>query len=345
MKNNQTAKWYQLSGAEGDVVISTRVRLARNLSGVPFPAGLSDERKREVAQKVRDALNQSGEAAGFDYLEMGNMAARDSLSMVERHLISPEFARCGDGSALLLKKDESVSVMVNEEDHLRIQVMRPGLDLDEAYKTADHFDTLLDEQLHFAFDDRLGYLTQCPTNLGTGMRASIMLHLPALHECGAIQQMANTVSKLGLTIRGLYGEGSKPEGAIYQLSNQVTLGISEQSAVENLKGIAAQIIREERNGREQLRKNPRFEDMVWRSLGLLQTARLLSHDEFMTLVSNLRVGVALGIVPNIGLDTLSGLISDAQPATIMASARRDMEPSERDIERANMVRARLIPGQ
>jgi protein arginine kinase len=338
---NKTAKWYHLSGAEGDVVISTRVRLARNLSGVPFPAGLSQERRLEVAKKAREALKSTKKADEFDFLDMENMEARDSLSMVERHLISPEFSKCGKGSALLLKKDESISVMINEEDHFRIQVMCPGLDLDKAYQIADELDGLLDEQVKFAFDDRLGYLTQCPTNLGTGMRASIMLHLPALHERGAIQQLANTVSKLGLTIRGLYGEGSKPEGAIYQLSNQVTLGISEQAAIENLKGIAAQIIREERSAREQLRRNPRFEDMVWRSLGLLQTARLLSHDEFMTLISNLRVGVAMGIISGISLDTISELISDAQPATIMAAARRDMDPSERDVERAKMVRTRL----
>ncbi|MDD3693315.1 MAG: protein arginine kinase [Oscillospiraceae bacterium] len=338
---NKSAKWYQKSGNQGDVVISTRVRLARNLSGVPFPSELSTERKREVAMRVRDAIKADEKSSDFDYLEMSNMAARDALSMVERHLISPEFSQCKEGSSVLLKKDESISIMINEEDHLRIQVMRPGLDLDEAYRTADSIDDYLDSRLEFAFDDRLGYLTQCPTNLGTGMRASIMLHLPALHERQAIHQLANTVSKLGLTIRGIYGEGSKPEGAIYQLSNQVTLGISEQSAMENLKGIAAQIIREERSGREQISRNPRFEDLVWRSLGILRTARLMSHDEFMSLVSNLRVGVALGIIPNIELDTLSELINDAQPATIMATARRDMEPAERDIERAKMVRSRL----
>jgi len=338
---NKAAKWYQMSGAEGDVVISTRVRLARNLSGVPFPANLSQERKLEVAKKARDAIKATKKADEFDFLDMGNIEARDALLMVERHLISPEFSKSGKGSALLLKKDESVSIMINEEDHFRIQVMCPGLDLDGAYRIADEIDDLLDSQVQFAFDDRLGYLTQCPTNLGTGMRASIMLHLPALHERGAIQQLANTVSKLGLTIRGLYGEGSKPEGAIYQLSNQVTLGISEQAAIENLKGIAAQIIREERNAREQLRLNQRFEDRVWRSLGLLQTARMMSHDEFMSLISNLRVGVALGIVDGISLDTISELINDAQPATIMAAARRDMDPSERDVERAKMVRTRL----
>lgn len=339
---NKAVKWYQQSGTEGDVVISTRIRLARNLSNTPFPAGLSAEQKREVSNKVHDALSKSGLVSDYDYLQMNNMPPRDAMSMVERHLISPEFAQCIDGSTLFLKKDESASIMVNEEDHIRIQVMRPGFDLDEAYREADSIDTQLDEQLHFAFDDRLGYLTQCPTNLGTGMRASIMLHLPALQERGAIQQLANTVSKLGLTIRGLYGEGSKSEGAIYQLSNQVTLGISEQAAIENLKGIAAQIIREERVGRDSLRTDPRFEDRVWRSLGLLQTARLLSHDEFMKLISNLRIGVSLGLVPDIGLDTISSLICDAQPATIMANARRDMEPAERDNERAQMVRQRLM---
>jgi protein arginine kinase len=237
--------------------------------------------------------------------------------------------------------DESVSLMLNEEDHIRLQVMRPGLDLKEAYRIADELDTLLDKRLHFAFDDRLGYLTQCPTNLGTGMRASIMLHLPALQEQGVIQQLANTVSKLGLTIRGLYGEGSKSEGAIYQLSNQVTLGISEQAAIENLNGIAAQIIRQERGGREQLCRNARFEDRIWRSLGILQTARLLSHDEFMKLISNLRVGIALHIVEDIGLDVVSGLISDVQPATIMVAEKKELEPAERDAIRAKLVRERL----
>lgn len=340
MKSNDL-KWYQQSGAEGDIVISTRVRLARNLSDMPFPAGLSADRRKDVCRRVREALKSEGLEKEFTYMDMNSMIPRDANSMVERHLISPDFARCQEGSALLLSKDESVSLMINEEDHLRLQVMRPGLDLDEAYRVADDLDTRLDNALHFAFDKRLGYLTQCPTNLGTGMRASIMLHLPALQERGAIQQLANTVSKLGLTIRGLYGEGSKPEGAFYQLSNQVTLGISEQTAMENLKGIAAQIIREERSARERLRRDPRFEDLVWRSLGLLKTARLLSHKEFMSLVSNLRVGVALGLVKDVGLDTLAGLICDAQPFTIMSSKRKDMDPAERDTERAAIVRGRL----
>lgn len=337
--NKPNDKWYRLSGAEGDVVISTRIRLARNLTGVPFPAAMNPEQKQSVVEAVCAALRPLEEP--FRLADMGKLSPRDSLSLVERHLISPEFARSGAGSALLLTENEEIALMVNEEDHLRLQVMRPGLDLDGAYERADRLDSALDEKLHFAFDQRLGYLTQCPTNLGTGMRASLMLHLPALQERGAIQQLAVTVSKLGLTIRGMYGEGTKPQGAIYQLSNQVTLGISEREAIDNLKGIAAQIIREERAGREQWQKNPHFEDMVWRSLGLLRTARLLTGDEFMALVSNLRLGIAMGVIPDIPLETAGALINDVQPATLMAAAGRDMEPAERDALRARTVRERL----
>lgn len=330
-------KWYRSTGQDGDVVISTRVRLARNLPRLPFPACMNTEQKRQAADVILKALPEKA----YRVIDMHTLPHITALSLVERHLISPEFSKGEEGSVLCLSEDESTSLMIGEEDHLRIQVMRAGLDLDQAYRMADQLDTDLDSRLHFAFDDRLGYLTQCPTNLGTGMRASLMLHLPALQEGGAIQQLANTVSKLGLTIRGLYGEGSKPEGAIYQLSNQVTLGISESAAIENLKGIAAQIIREERAGREELCRNPHFEDRVWRSLGILRTARLLRGDEFMSLISNLRVGVSLGMIEGISMDLIGGLIGDAQPATVMAMAGKEMEPAERDAARAEMVRTRL----
>ena len=330
-------KWYRSTGQDGDVVISTRVRLARNLPRVPFPACMNPEQKRQAADTILKALPERG----YRVIDMHTLPHITALSLVERHLISPEFSKREEGSVLCLSEDESASLMIGEEDHLRIQVMQAGLELDRAYRTADELDTALDSRLHFAFDDRLGYLTQCPTNLGTGMRASLMLHLPALQDGGAIQQLANTVSKLGLTIRGLYGEGSKPEGAIYQLSNQVTLGISESAAIENLKGIAAQIIREERAGREELCRNPQSPDRVWRSLGIRRTARLLRGDEFMSLISNLRVGVSLGMIEGISLDLIGGLIGDAQPATVMAMAGKEMEPAERDAARAEMVRTRL----
>lgn len=337
---SNVVKWYAQSGPDGDVVVSTRVRLARNLAHTPFPATLSADGRREVADNIRRAA-QALPDQHLTYLDMANTPAIEAQSMVERHLVSPEFAQCLPGSALLLSDDESISLMVNEEDHLRLQVMRPGLALEEAYRLADELDTLLDASLHFAFDDRLGYLTQCPTNLGTGMRASLMLHLPALQERGALPALANTVSKLGLTIRGLYGEGSQSEGALYQLSNQVSLGITEQEAIQNLAGIARQIIQQERTAREQWRDDPRYEDRIWRSLGVLRTARLLSHREFMELISPVRAGVALGLIPGLSLDTISALIADAQPATIMAAARQELDPSQRDQQRAALARTRL----
>lgn len=332
-------KWYQTGGPQGDVVLSTRIRLARNLRQYPFPASMAEPRKKEVCDAVREAVQTRCANAGrFDCLNMAELPQLTAMSMVERHLISPDFAKGSPGSALFLTEDESVSLMVNEEDHIRLQVMRPGLMLEEAYSMADMLDTALDEQLHFAFDDRLGYLTQCPTNLGTGMRASLMLHLPALEEKGVLNQLTQTVSKLGLTIRGMYGEGSQPKGAVYQLSNQVTLGISEKAAMDNLKGIAEQIIREERQARASLSQNIRFQDRVWRSVGILSHARTLTSDECMTLLSNVLVGRATGILSEPAIEDIHALMNDTQPATLTVAAAEEMDAERRDITRAEMVR-------
>ncbi len=333
-------KWYQRSGTDGDVVISTRIRLARDLAHLPFPSVMTAEQREDIISQVFAAF-PNDQACAFSRHRMTEFSPRTLLSMVERHLISREFARDTVGKALLVTEDEGVSIMVGEEDHLRIQVMRAGFDLDSAWQEATCWDDYLDTRLHFAFDERLGYLTQCPTNLGTGMRASVMLHLPALQEKGIVQQLSSTVSKLGLTIRGLYGEGSKPEGALYQLSNQVTLGITEQEAIENLRSIAQQIIREERNCREALRGSAAFEDRVFRSLGILQNARLLTSNEFMTLISNVRIGVALGMIDTITLDRLDRLLIDAQAGALMETVGADLEPAERDSRRAQLVRTSL----
>ncbi len=333
-------RWYEQCGTDGDVVISTRIRLARNLCQTPFPSALTVEQKEEVAQQVWQALPPD-EANPFRRVEMTGLSETEALSLVERHVISPDFARRNGGELLLITKDESTGIMVNEEDHLRIQVLRAGLDLDAAFEAANGWDTFLDTRLHFAFDERLGYLTQCPSNLGTGMRASLMLHLPALQERGIVQQLASTVSKLGLTIRGMYGEGSKSAGAIYQLSNQVTLGITEREAIENLKSIAAQIIKEERAYREQAVQTAAVQDRIFRSLGILQNARLLTGKEFMTLISNVRMGVATGLMDTIDLESLGTLLTEAQPATLMLKNGRDLEPEERDSLRAQLLRERL----
>lgn len=332
-------KWYHRSGERGDVVISTRVRLARNLRGVPFPDRMSLDQRQKVCQQVRDALLCSNSAIqeDFEYIEMSSLDNVQAQSLAERHLISPEFAENRKGRALLLKKDESVSIMLCEEDHVRIQVMQPGLRLEEAYDLVDKLDTLLDSQLHFAFDDRLGYLTQCPTNLGTGMRASLMMHLPALEFTGMIAELYKAVSKIGLVFRGLYGEGSKPKGAIYQLSNQITLGISEADALQNLTSIAGQVIEQEKEAASRLDR-PMLEDRIYRSLGVLQNARILGSDEFMGCLSDVRMGVSLGLIQGLSYEAVNSLLCDMQPANLIQADSAAQDPAVRDRERANRVR-------
>ncbi len=221
-------KWYEKNGKDGEVVISTRVRLARNLEEFPFPARCGSDLRRRISERVKDAVMNSGSviSSRFSCLDVDNISTGEKVSLVERHLVSPEFIGTKGEKTVLLMDDESVSIMVNEEDHIRLQVMCEGFDLDRAYEQASRIDTLLDERLKFAFSDTLGYLTQCPTNLGTGMRASVMLHLPALKAANAMQKIAENLSKLGITIRGAYGEGTEPKAGLYQLSNQITLGIS-----------------------------------------------------------------------------------------------------------------------
>lgn len=337
------SKWYMQTGPEADAVISTRIRLARNLRGYPFPCKMNAAQMAEVTGYIRDAILNSNSALAkeFSYIDMTKLSKIQAVSLVERHLVSPEFISEREGRGLLITKDESISIMINEEDHLRVQVMAQGLNLDAAYDLAAKLDTLLDEVLSFAFDDHLGYLTQCPTNLGTGMRASLMLHLPALQESGAMQRISNNLSKIGLTIRGLYGEGSEPKGSVYQLSNQVTLGLSERAAIDNLKDIAMQIIQQERSLRQSMVNSDEFQDMVWRSLGILKTARLLSNEEFMKLISNVRLGISSGILDHITLDTVNQLMIEAQPATLMQEQEKELPPHERDKLRAKLVQQSL----
>lgn len=334
-------KWYIEAGAESDVVISTRVRLARNLTEYPFPARLNSKQREAVNDIVCKAVKDCTSCPdGFKYIKMDSLEQSEAISLAEKHLISPEFATERDSRGLLLSNDESVSIMLCEEDHIRMQVMHSGLALFEAYDVADKLDTELDNKLNFAFDERLGFLTQCPTNIGTGMRASVMLHLPALTARGQIGRLAATISKLGLTIRGTYGEGTTAIGDIYQLSNQVTLGISEKAALENLNSIAMQVIAQERAARKELLGNIQFEDKIWRAFGILTNARLLSSDEFMELISYIRLGSAMKII-NIGHDVISSLIADAQPATLTAQSKKNLDAPSRDKLRADIVREKL----
>ena len=336
----ETGNWYEKSGHCGDVVCSTRVRLARNLKQFPFPAKATDPQREAVEQKVRDALLSGNSILSkeFRFVPLENASEEEAVSLVERHIVSPEFISDRRGKAVLISDDESISIMVNEEDHLRIQVLREGFSLKEAAETADRIDTLLSETLDFAYDPEFGYLTQCPTNLGTGMRASVMLHLPALTENGAMPRIASNLSKLGLTLRGTYGEGSKSVGGLYQLSNQITLGLSENEAIENLRSITVQLMEEERKARSQMAQDVAWQDKIDRAAGILKTARVLSSSECMELLSYVRFGISVGILQGVTTEELNGLMVNVQPGTLMAKAGKPLDQNQRDVLRATKVR-------
>ena len=326
-----------------DVVISTRVRLARNLKDYPFPCRLSTQDKEKIIEKVKSAIENSNSpiSKDFSFIRMSELTPQQGVSLVERRLVSPEFISESQGRALLLSKDESISIMINEEDHIRLQVINNGLSLEDTYDIADKLDTLLDENLDFAFDDKLGYLTQCPTNLGTGMRASVMLHLPALEKSRAIGRIAGNLSKLGLTIRGAHGEGTEPNGALYQLSNQVTLGISEKEAIENLKNITMQLISQENQARTRLCSSIDIQDAISRSLGILKSALVISHDEALKLLSNVRLGIVSGQIKDVSTETVDKLMLSVEPATLSVNLNKNLSPHERDIERARLIQSAL----
>ena len=333
------SKWYIGAGEQSDIVVSTRIRLARNINEYPFPNKLNTKTRMELNNVIKDAV-ESNNKFGLRFIEMRTLARFEAASMAERHIISPEFASDLDGRALMLSPEEDISIMLNEEDHIRLQVMKSGFALDEAYSVANEIDDLLGDKFNFAFDERIGYLTQCPTNLGTGMRASVMLHLPALTLSGQIHKLINTVSKLGLTFRGTFGEGTKAVGDMYQLSNQITLGISEEFAVKNLKAITLQLCAQERAAREEMLKDISTDDRIFRAYGILKWARLLSTKELMENLSLVRLGSVTGKI-NIPIETVNELMVSMQPATINARAGQRLPEQERDSVRATEVRNKL----
>ena len=332
------AKWYLGTGAQNDVVISTSVHLVRNLREFPFPQMLSLQDKLKVNSIIKDAASFTDYS--FNYLEMKMLSQYEVVSLAERHLISPEFASSRDGRALLITDDEAVSVMLNEEDHIRFQVMYAAFSLDEAYKTANEIDNALSQKLNFAFDERIGYLTQDPTIIGTGMKASVVLHLPGLAGLMQIPKLISTVQKLGLTLRGSYGEGAAAKGDLFRLSNSITLGISEKAAIENLKSIALQIAAQERSAREEIFKSNATEDKIFRAYGTLKYARLIDTDELMELMSLVRLGAVKGLI-NIDTAKIEGMMINMQPATISLSVDRPLDRNGRDMLRAKRVRELL----
>lgn len=332
--------WYTQKAPEDDVAVSTRIRLARNLSGIPFPSRMSNEQRIKVNETVRNVIENSNTpfSKSLKFILMKDIPENERFSMVERHIISREFASNCEFGAIILSDDESISIMIGEEDHIRIQVILAGFQLEKAYDIADQIDALICESIEPAFDEKLGFLTECPTNLGTGLRASVMLHLPVIQSTGEINSISDSVSKIGFTVRGMYGEGSKSQASLYQISNQITLGISEKTAIDNLKIIAMQIVQKERANRKQINRL-KAEDICMRSVGILSTARILSSNEMMKLLSEIKLGMSIGFLEDRDINPIKLLI-EGQPYMLMRRFGQ-MSADERDIYRANMVRKAL----
>lgn len=331
--------WYNTLGEYADIVLSTRVRLARNLEDFPFPVRLDRDGKKQLAECVKNALSDYTETE-LEFVDMEKLSQNDAVSLAEKHLISPDFAYDSTGRVLLQSTDEEINIMLCEQDHIRIQVILPGLTTDEAFVKAEKIDKAIENKLDYAFNEKLGYLTQCPTNLGTGMRASVMLHLPALVRKGAMRRLCSTVAKLGLTLRGAYSEGVEAAGDIFQLSNQVTLGISEQAALQNLKSIALQIIAEEKQARAFVVSDGEFIDKIYRSKGILQSAYKLTSKELVCLSSVVLLGAEQKII-DIPMEKLAAMNILLMPATLKKSEGESLSRDERDIIRARRIREML----
>ena len=337
------ADWMKGSGPHSDIVMTSRVRLARNLRGFPFP-GFSQEHQRvellDYARPVVEALPEMREGYSVDYVELSKIRKQ---VLVERHLVSREHAARATGCAVVIDRRQSVSIMINEEDHFRLQGIRPGLNLRGAYELVDRVDSEIDAALPYAFDSRLGYLTACPTNLGTGMRASVMLHLPGLVLLDQINQVIKAVNKIGLAVRGLYGEGTEALGNLFQISNQHTLGEAEPEIITQIEKVIEGVIRSEQTAREKLAEDHgvMLHDQIGRAYAILRYAHVLTSKEALNLLSMLRLGADLDVITNCDRSLLDLLLLEIQPAHLQLGAARELSPEERDVARAEITRARL----
>ncbi|MDD6484230.1 MAG: protein arginine kinase [Clostridiales bacterium] len=326
--------WYKDNDA--DIAVSTRIRLARNVEGTPFPNALSD--KGEVTEKIKNAVLASNStlAGEFEFINLDQKSKTERSALAEEHLISPQMIS-GKGQSVMISRDKTMSIMLMEEDHIRLQIIQSGLALSEAYETANRVDDVIEESLAYAFDEEFGYLTACPTNAGTGMRASVMLHLPALRLTDNISRIISSVNAMGLTVRGLYGEGTKAYGDMYQISNQVTLGLSEREIINKLKSVVDQIIDLEKKAREGLMKaNADYlKDKLGRSYGILKYAFSMSSKEARELISDVILGQNLGILKKGKMSALECMVK-ASPAEMGGQ-----KPEERDLKRAQFLKENI----
>ncbi len=331
-------KWYSAKGERNDIVVSSRIRLARNLKDFPFSSRMTKEQRAEVSALIRDAL--SAEGVDLGYFSATAISTEGRRAMAERHIISREYAESGRNRAMLLSKDESVCLLLCDTDHIRLQVMTAGLELTKAYEIANRLDDIIADSTAYAFDEKWGYLTECPTDLGTGMKASVLLHLPALEATGGIETLAKAVSKIGLTLRGTFGEGSNVSGSLYQLSNGITMGMDEASVLENLRAITLQVIAQETDARQNL-SALKIEDAAYRAFGLLKNARILSLREFTEALSHLRLGVSMGLLTEVSVATINALNAQMHPATLLLEHPEADSTEKRDVIRATKIRQQL----
>lgn len=337
----QPVNWLRATGPESDVVISSRLRMARNLMSYPFLSRLTPVQRDAMIQEVGEAVKRSNFLKNAYFIPSTGLSEIDRQFLLERHLVSRELFLEEGKSAVAITPDEMVSLMVIEEDHLRLQVFQSGLNLVEAWRIADEIDSELEKDLDYAFDGTLGYLTACPTNVGTGIRASCMLHLPSLVLTKQAQKVLQALSKLNLAVRGLYGEGTQASGNFFQFSNQITLGQPEDEIISNLEGVIRQVITHEREAREYLKKKrkAKTEDQIWRALAALKAARMMSSSEAIQLLSLVHVGIDIGAlegqVTHTDLNQLSLLI---QPAHLQKMNGGELDSAERDARRASRIR-------
>ncbi|WP_341279809.1 protein arginine kinase [Paenibacillus sp. FSL H8-0537] len=337
--------WMKGDGPESDIVISSRIRIARNLNHHPFPLLATKEQSLEVMEQLA-AIGASGklEPIGqFDTIVLADLTELEKRVLVEKHLISPNLANESRGGAFILSDNESVSIMINEEDHLRIQCLYPGFQIQEAWTLANRIDDIFEAETEYAFDEKRGYLTTCPTNVGTGIRVSIMVHLPALVLSSQINRILQAVTQVGLAVRGLYGEGSEALGNVFQISNQITLGQSESEIIDNLYSVARQIIEHEKAARIRLlaESKLRIEDRVKRSYGILSYAAIMDTKEAAQRLSDVRLGVDLGLLDNISPQVMNELMIMTQPGFLQQVFKETMNAEQRDYRRAELIRKQL----
>ena len=337
------SEWVRTEGPNSKIVLSSRVRLARNLLNFPFPGWAKKPDRQKSLEVILPAVEQLPEMSTSFSGSMDGLLAVDKQVLVERHLISREHAAKGIGSAVVMNRRQTLSVMINEEDHLRMQSIRSGLQLKQAFKLVDKIDSALETKLEFAYDPRLGYLTACPTNVGTGMRASAMLHLPGLVLSELINQVIQAVSKIGLAVRGLYGEGTEAMGNLFQISNQTTLGEKEDEIINRLSKVIETIIEKEHDARQVLiqKKSNTLWDQIGRAYGVLTYAHAMTSKEALNLLSIIKLGVDLGAFPEDRRLPIDELFIDTQPAHLQKSSQQKLNAEERDHLRAQIIRERL----